>query len=304
LRPETAQGIFVNFENVRGAMRRKLPFGIAQMGKAFRNEVTTKAFIFRTLEFEQMEIEYFVKPGEDEKWHEYWVNERFDWHLRHGIRRENLRLRPHEGTELAHYAKACSDIEYRFPMGWSELEGIANRADFDLRQHEIHSKKDLKYFDPETNEKYLPFVIEPSAGVDRSTMAFMMDAYDEETVKDRPRVVLRLHHALAPIKIAVLPLLKNRPEIVETARKLAADLNRRWLTRYDDTAAIGKLYRRQDEVGTPFCVTVDVESLADRQVTIRHRDTMAQDRVGIDRVEAFMNENLELEPRSGVAASR
>lgn len=296
LRPETAQGIFVNFDNVLTSRNRKLPFGIAQMGKSFRNEVTTKAFIFRTLEFEQMEIEYFVKPGADEEAHKYWVQERFNWYLRFGMKRDNLRLRPHEKTELAHYAKGCYDIEYKFPMGWSELEGIANRADYDLKQHMEHSKKDLTYFDQAENRRYLPYVIEPSAGVDRSAMAFLMDSYDEETVKDRQRVVLRLHHALAPIKIAVLPLLKNRPELVAKAHALADDLKKRWVTRYDDTAAIGKLYRRQDEVGTPFCITVDVESLTDNQVTIRERDTMTQDRIAIDKVVEYMEKNLILLP--------
>ena len=296
LRPETAQGIFVNFENVLGTMRRKLPFGIAQMGKAFRNEVTTKAFIFRTLEFEQMEIEYFVKPGEDEEWHRYWIQERFNWYLQFGIRAENLRLRKHGEDELAHYARGCYDVEYLFPMGWSELEGIANRGDYDLRQHQEASGKDLQYFDQAEKEHYLPYVIEPSAGVDRSTFAFLVDSYHEETVKDRPRVVLRLQPALAPIKVAVLPLLKKKDEIVEKCRRLTADLQRRWMTRYDESASIGKLYRRQDEIGTPFCVTIDVDSLSDQQVTVRHRDSMEQDRIPIDRVEEYLSENLDLDP--------
>ena len=276
-------------------MRRKLPFGIAQIGKSFRNEVTTKSFIFRTLEFEQMEIEYFVKPGEDEKWHDYWVQERFDWYQRYGIRKEKLRLREHDPGELAHYCRRCFDVEYEFPMGWSELEGIANRTDYDLKQHMEFSKKDLTYFDQAENRRYLPYVIEPSAGVDRSVMAFLTDAYHEEIVKDRPRVVLKLHPALAPIKVAVLPLLKKRPEIVEICRRLTRDLSRRWVARYDDTASIGKLYRRQDEVGTPYCVTVDVDSLEDQAVTIRDRDTMEQDRIALDQVESYLAERLTLD---------
>ncbi len=296
LRPETAQGIFVNFDNVLTTTRRKLPFGIAQIGKSFRNEVTTKAFIFRTLEFEQMEIEYFVKPGEDEVWHERLLRDRFNWYVRYGIQPERLRLRAHTAGELAHYAKACYDIEYRFPMGWSELEGVANRTDYDLRRHREFSRKELSYFDPIEKRRYVPYVIEPSAGVDRSAMAFLMDAYDEEVVKDRTRVVLRLHHALAPIKVAVLPLLKNRPDVVEVAHRLADDLKRRWLTRYDDTAGIGKLYRRQDEIGTPFCVTVDVDSMTDQRVTLRERDSMRQDRVAIDRTADYLAEHLNLEP--------
>lgn len=296
LRPETAQGIFVNFENVRGSMRRKLPFGIAQIGKSFRNEVTTKSFIFRTLEFEQMEIEFFCKPGTDVEWHEHWLQERFNWYVRYGIAPENLRLRKHADDELAHYARGCYDVEYQFPMGWSELEGIANRTDYDLKQHMEFSKKDLRYFDPETNDKYLPYVIEPSAGVDRSTMAFLIDAYHEETVKDRQRVVLKLHPALAPIKIAVLPLMKKNSEIVEICRKLTGDLKREWATQYDDTAAIGKLYRRQDEIGTPFCLTVDVDSLSDGKLTVRHRDSMDQERVAIDQVRDYLDDHLPMNP--------
>jgi glycyl-tRNA synthetase len=296
LRPETAQGIFVNFENVRGTMRRKLPFGIAQIGKSFRNEVTTKAFIFRTLEFEQMEIEFFCRPGSDEEWYRHWVTERFNWYLRFGIRKDNLRLRPHQPDELAHYARACHDVEYLFPMGWSELEGIANRTDYDLARHAEFSGKDLKYFDEESKSHFLPYVIEPSAGADRATMAFLIDSYAEETVNERPRVVLRLHPALAPVKVAVLPLLKKRGEIVEKCRALTADLKKRWRAMYDDTAAIGKLYRRQDEIGTPFCVTVDVDSLEDGKATVRDRDSMAQDRVELDRIEQFLADRLPLNP--------
>ena len=297
LRPETAQGIFVNFENVQQSMRLKLPFGIAQIGKAFRNEITPGNFIFRTREFEQMEIEYFVNPTDtidgkpaDEVMHDRWIQERFAWYERYGIRRENLRLREHEKDELAHYAKRTADIEYKFPIGWSELEGIANRTDFDLKQHAQASGKSLTYFDEERKTHVVPYVIEPSAGADRSVLAFLADAYREEEVRGEKRVVLRLHRELAPIKVAVLPLLKKRPEIVAVAQQIRARLARRWMTVYDDTAAIGRLYRRQDEVGTPFCVTVDVKTVGDaekgeagdQRVTIRERDSMEQIRVPID----------------------
>ena len=292
LRPETAQGIFVNFVNVQQMMRRKIPFGIAQIGKSFRNEITPGNFTFRTREFEQMEIEFFVKPGTDEEWYQRWVDERFRWYLDLGINKENLRLRDHESTELAHYAKSCVDIEYLFPMGWCELEGIANRSDFDLRQHAEHSRKDLSYFDEAAKEKYIPYVIEPSAGADRATLAFLIDAYREEKVKGDKRIVLALQHRLAPIKVAVLPLLRNRPDIVETARSIAADLRKRYKAVYDDTASIGRLYRRQDEIGTPYCVTVDVQSIDDRQVTIRERDSMRQVRVPIEGVVDYLTDCL------------
>jgi glycyl-tRNA synthetase len=291
LRPETAQGIFVNFDNVLQASRKKLPFGIAQIGKAFRNEITPGNFTFRTREFEQMEIEFFVLPGTDEEWHQKWIDERFAWYLRYGIRKENIRLREHEKDELAHYAKRTADIEYLFPMGWSELEGVANRADFDLKQHSQYSGKALEYFDEESKQKIIPYVIEPSAGADRSTLAFLVDAYHEEEVRGEKRVVLKFHPELAPIKIAVLPLLKKNDRIVETAKKITADLRRRWYTIYDDTASIGRLYRRQDEVGTPFCVTVDVQTVgdekapADDKVTIRDRNTMEQVRVSLSELE-------------------
>ena len=291
LRPETAQGIFVNFDNVLQASRKKLPFGIAQIGKAFRNEITPGNFTFRTREFEQMEIEFFVLPGTDEEWHQKWIDERFAWYLRYGIRKENIRLREHEKDELAHYAKRTADIEYLFPMGWSELEGVANRADFDLKQHSQYSGKALEYFDEESKQKIIPYVIEPSAGADRSTLAFLVDAYHEEEVRGEKRVVLKFHPELAPIKIAVLPLLKKNDRIVETAKKITADLRRRWYTVYDDTASIGRLYRRQDEVGTPFCVTVDVQTVgdekapADDKVTIRDRNTMEQVRVSLSTLE-------------------
>jgi glycyl-tRNA synthetase len=296
LRPETAQGIFVNFDNVLQSMRMKLPFGIAQIGKAFRNEITPGNFTFRTREFEQMEIEFFVMPGTDEEWHQRWIDERFAWYPRYGMREENLRLREHEKDELAHYAKRTADIEYLFPMGWSELEGIANRTDFDLKQHAQFSGKALEYFDEESKQKIVPYVIEPSAGADRATLAFLVDAYHEEEVRGEKRVVLRFHAEIAPLKIAVLPLLKKNDRIVETAKKLTADLRKRWHAVYDDTASIGRLYRRQDEVGTPFCVTVDVQTVgdekaaADDKVTIRDRDTMEQVRVPIGNLETVMAE--------------
>lgn len=296
LRPETAQGIFVNFDNVLQASRKKLPFGIGQIGKAFRNEITPGNFTFRTREFEQMEIEYFVMPGTDEEWHQRWIDERFAWYQKYGICKENIRLREHAQDELAFYAKRCVDIEYLFPMGWSELEGIANRTDYDLQQHSRFSGKMLEYFDEESKQKLIPYVIEPSAGADRSALAFLVDAYHEEEVRGERRVVLRFDPELAPIKIAVLPLLKKNDRIVETAKKISADLRKRWFTVYDDTASIGRLYRRQDEIGTPFCVTVDVQTVgdekapADDQVTIRDRDTMEQVRVSITALEAVMEE--------------
>ncbi|NLC59482.1 MAG: glycine--tRNA ligase [Armatimonadetes bacterium] len=292
LRPETAQGIFVNFDNVRESMRKKLPFGIAQIGKAFRNEITPGNFTFRTREFEQMEIEYFVKPGEDEEWHQRWIQERLQWYLDYGIRAENLQIRPHACDELAHYAKGCSDIEYRFPFGWSELEGIANRTDFDLRRHAEYSGRDLTYFDDQTQERYFPYVIEPSAGADRATLAFLIDAYHEEQVRNEKRVVLRLHKALAPIKAAVMPLKRNEPRIVAVAKELADRLRRCMATMYDDTGSIGRLYRRQDEVGTVWCLTVDFQSLEDETVTVRDRDTMEQVRVPIAEVPARLSEQL------------
>ncbi|MHB1134992.1 MAG: glycine--tRNA ligase [Chloroflexota bacterium] len=279
-RPETAQGIFVNFKSVLNTTRRKLPFGIAQIGKSFRNEITPGNFIFRTREFEQMEIEYFVKPGSDEEWHARWIADRRDWYVRLGIKPENLRLRAHEADELAHYAKAATDVEYRFPFGWSELEGIANRTDYDLRQHAQFSGQELDYFDDETSERFVPYVIEPSAGVDRSLLAFLVDAYDEEPDKDGTRVVLRLHKSLAPYKVAVLPLSRKEP-LVNAAKDIWAQLRATVAATYDDAQSIGRRYRRQDEIGTPFCVTVDFETLNDQAVTIRERDSMSQVRVPI-----------------------
>ncbi|HPT98252.1 MAG TPA: glycine--tRNA ligase [Armatimonadota bacterium] len=293
LRPETAQGIFVNFENVRETMRKKLPFGIAQIGKAFRNEITPGNFTFRTREFEQMEIEFFVKPGEDEEWHQRWIQDRLEWYRQYGIQPEKLRLREHACDELAHYAKACTDIEYEFPFGWSELEGIANRTDFDLRQHAEYSGRDLTYFDDQTQERYFPYVIEPSAGADRATLAFLIDAYHEEQVRNEKRVVLRFHKALAPIKAAVMPLKRNEPRIVAIAKELADNLRKCMSAMYDDTGSIGRLYRRQDEIGTVWCLTVDFQSLEDQTVTVRDRDTMEQIRLPIAEVPARLKEQLD-----------
>lgn len=291
-RPETAQGMFVNFLNILDSRHPKLPFGMAQIGKVFRNEITPGNFIFRTREFEQMEIEYFAHPDEADKQHEEWVESRYNWYLDFGIRKDNLRKRPHAKDELAHYAKACTDIEYNFPFGWSELEGIANRTDFDLRQHSQFSGKELLYFDDSTKERFYPYIIEPSGGVDRTVLSFLADAYYEEKVKDEKRVVLKLHKDLAPVKAAVLPLLRNRPELVELAKNIAQGLKRDFVTMYDDTGSIGKLYRRQDEIGTIYCITVDVKSLDDKQVTVRDRDTMAQDRISIDKVKEYLKGKL------------
>jgi len=295
LRPETAQGIFVNFQNALGSSRKKLPFGIAQTGKSFRNEITTGNFIFRSREFEQMEMEYFVKPGTDGKWFEYWLEQRFNWYTRLGIKKEHLHLREHGKEELAHYAIGCYDVEYLFPMGWSELEGIANRGSFDLEQHAKHSGKDLSYFDDESGQRFLPYIIEPSAGVDRSVLAFLLDAYAEETVEKEKRVVLRLHPDLAPIKAAVLPLSRNE-KLVPMATEVNARLRRCMITQYDDSQSIGRRYRRQDEIGTPYCVTIDFQSLEDHQVTVRDRDSLKQIRVPAESLVTTLSAKLAGEP--------
>jgi len=295
LRPETAQGMFVNFENILSVSRKKLPFGIAQIGKAFRNEITPGNFIFRTREFEQMEIEYFVKPDTDHYWFDYWVKERFNWYINLGIRKENLRLRQHTKDELAHYAKECYDIEYLFPMGWAELEGIANRTDFDLTQHAQHSGKSLTYFDEDSGERFVPYIIEPSAGVDRSALSFLVDAYDEEMAEGELRVILHLHPTLAPIKVAILPLSRNE-KLVPLTKEVHGYLRRYFMTQYDDAQSIGRRYRRQDEIGTPFCVTIDFQSLEDNQVTIRERDTMSQIRVPIKDLDRILQAKLRGEP--------
>ena len=292
LRPETAQGIFVNFPNVVNSSRKKLPFGIGQIGKSFRNEITPGNFTFRTREFEQMEVEFFVKPGTDLEWLDRWVKERFDWYVELGIRPENLRLRQHGPDELAHYAKDCYDIEYRFPWGWAELEGIADRTDYDLKQHAEFSGEDLTYFDDELQERYYPYVIEPSGGVDRATLAFWLDAYDEEPDGEAVRVVSRIHRRLAPVAVAVLPLSRNE-RLLPTARRVHDMLRRRFNTQFDDAQSIGRRYRRQDEIGTPFCVTVDFDTLDDRQVTIRDRDTMYQARVPVTELVDILDDKLE-----------
>jgi glycyl-tRNA synthetase len=285
LRPETAQGIFVNFDNVATTTRRKLPFGIAQIGKSFRNEITPGNFIFRDREFEQMEMEYFVHPADEDACFGYWVEERMRWWTNViGIGRDRLRLRPHEADELSHYSKQTTDIEYAFPMGWSELEGVADRTNYDLNAHAAASGKGLAIFDEATGEHVTPYVIEPAMGVDRAVLTVLLDGYEEQQLEKEKRVVLHMRPELAPVKVAVMPLLRNRPELVERARALAADLRPRMSAMYDDTASIGKLYRRQDEIGTPFCVTVDVESLDDGKATIRERDSMTQERVALDAI--------------------
>ena len=292
LRPETAQGIFVNFKNVLNSTRKKLPFGIGQIGKAFRNEITPGNFTFRTREFEQMEVEFFVKPGTEEQWLQEWVNARFDWYLHYGIRRENLRLRRHDPDELAHYARDTYDLEYRFPWGWGELEGIASRTDFDLGRHAAASSEDLTYFDEETRERFLPYVIEPSGGVDRAALAFWLDAYDEEPDGDAVRVVSHIHPKLAPVTVAVLPLSRNA-RLTPTARSVHDLLRRHFSVQYDDAQSVGRRYRRQDEIGTPWCVTVDFDTLDDRQVTIRDRDTMHQIRIPVADLVSILQDKLE-----------
>ena len=278
LRPETAQGIFINFKNVLQSARKKPPFGIAQIGKSFRNEITTGNFVFRTREFEQMEMEYFVPPDEAPKWHRYWMDERMRWYTDLGIRPANLKLRPHDADELSHYSSATSDVEYLFPMGWSELEGIANRGDFDLTQHAKESGEKLEYFDQERREAYVPHVIEPAAGVDRAMLAFIVDAYDTEEVEGRQRTLLRLHPRLAPVKVAVLPLV-SKEGMPERAREIYEEIRARVPAEYDEGGSIGKRYRRQDEIGTPWGVTVDGQTMEDGTVTLRDRDTLEQERV-------------------------
>ena len=295
MRPETAQGIFVNFANVMETTRKKPPFGIAQIGKAFRNEITTGNFIFRCREFEQMEMEFFVKPGTEDKWFEYWLDQRFNWYLNLGIKKENLRLREHAKEELAHYAKACSDVEYLFPIGWSEIEGIASRGDFDLVQHSKHSGKDLSYFDTDTKEKYMPCVIEPSSGVDRNALAFLIDAYDEEPDKDEIRTVLHFHPDIAPVKVAILPL-SRKENLSRMSKDVYSTVRKNFNAQYDDTQSIGRRYRRQDEIGTPLSVTVDFESLEDNAVTIRDRDSMKQIRVPVPTLVDTLNKKLSGEP--------
>jgi glycyl-tRNA synthetase len=291
LRPETAQGIFVNFENVLATTRKKLPMGIAQQGKSFRNEITTGNFIFRSREFEQMELEFFVKPGTDMEWFDYWTNARLAWYIKLGIKKDNLRLEPHPKEDLAHYARCCTDIEYQFPWNWGELEGIANRGDFDLKQHAKFSGKGLSYFDEESKETIVPYIIEPSAGVDRSMLAFLCDAYAEEPDKDEIRIVLHLHPTIAPVKVAVLPLSKKEP-LVALSQQIYSELRKQWAAAYDDAQSIGRRYRRQDEIGTPYCVTVDFQSLEDRQVTIRERDSMQQIRVPIAELKGVLASKL------------
>lgn len=283
MRPETAQGIFVNFQNVLNASRLKIPFGIGQIGKSFRNEITPGNFLFRTREFEQMEIEFFVKPGEDERWHEYWKETRFNWYLKYGLTASRLRLREHGKDELAHYAKGCADVEYEFPFGWSELEGIANRSDFDLKQHAEFSGKDLSFFNEETRERFVPYVIEPSAGVGRPLLAFLVDAYDEDTAEGEERVVLRLDPRLAPIKAAIFPLLRKAGH-PEKAQEIRDVLKEHFAVTYDQAGSIGRRYRRQDEIGTPFGITVDHDTLKDGTVTVRERDSMEQVRMPVDRL--------------------
>jgi glycyl-tRNA synthetase len=281
LRPETAQGIFLNFKNYLQFSRKKPPFGIAQIGKSFRNEITPGNFIFRTREFEQMEMEFFVPPAEAGRWFEHWLEERMNWYVRLGVRPDHLRLRAHPADELSHYSVATSDVEYLFPIGWSELEGIANRGDFDLRQHAEHSGQKLEYVDTATGERYVPHVIEPAAGADRAMLAFLADAYDEDEIEGERRTVLRLHPLLAPVKVAVLPLVRKdgQPEL---AREVYRALRERVQAEYDEGGAIGRRYRRQDEIGTPWAVTIDHQSLEDRTVTLRDRDSLAQERVAIE----------------------
>jgi glycyl-tRNA synthetase len=291
LRPETAQGIFLNFKNYLQFSRKRPPFGIAQIGKSFRNEITTGNFIFRTREFEQMEMEFFVAPDEAPRWFEHWLEQRMNWFTDLGIRPDHLRLRPHDADELSHYSSGTSDVEYLFPIGWSELEGIANRGDFDLTQHAQHSGQKLEYVDTATGERYIPHVIEPAAGVDRAMLAFLVDAYDEDEIEGEQRTVLRLHPQLAPVKVAVLPLVRKdgQPEL---AREVYRELRELVQAEYDEGGAIGRRYRRQDEIGTPWAVTIDHRSLEDRTVTLRDRDSLSQERVAIDELAGEIGRRL------------
>ena len=287
LRPETAQGIFVNFENVQQSSRQKIPFGIAQIGKAFRNEITPGNFIFRTREFEQMEMQYFVKPGTDMEWFEKWKEIRMNWHLSNGLRASKLRFHAHGPGELAHYARAAFDVEYEFPIGWQEIEGIHNRSDFDLRRHQEFSGKKGEYFDEAAKEKYLPFVVETSVGCDRALLATLCDAYRVEG----ERTVLKLHPKLAPYKVAVFPLMK-KPELLEMTDRIYGDLKKSFRATYDESGTIGKRYRRQDEIGTPFCVTVDYDGLTDQTVTVRERDSMTQERVAASKLQSYITDKM------------
>ena len=287
LRPETAQGIFVNFRNVQRSTRKKIPFGIGQIGKSFRNEITPGNFTFRTREFEQMELEFFCEPGTDLEWFKYWKDFCFNWLLKLGMKTDEVRLRDHQPEELSHYSNATTDIEFLFPFGWGELWGIADRTDFDLKSHMEHSKEDLSFFDPATNVKYVPYCIEPSLGADRVTLAFLCGAYDEEEIAEGDvRTVLRFHPALAPTKIAVLPLSKK---LTEAAEKVYFELQKKYMCEFDETGSIGKRYRRQDEIGTPYCITFDFDTLEDGEVTIRERDSMQQIRIKIDELESYFN---------------
>jgi len=291
LRPETAQGMFVNFANVLQTSRKKPPFGIAQVGKSFRNEITPGNFIFRTREFEQMELEFFVPPSESSQWYDYWCKSRLQWYIDYGIPADMLRIREHAKDELSHYSAGTSDIEFLFPWGWGELEGIAQRTDYDLKQHAEHSRQKLEYFDQSTNERYVPYVVEPAAGANRTMAAFLLAAYDEDVVNDEPRTVLRLHPRLAPFQIAVLPLSKKET-LMPLAKQIHSMLGARYMCDFDETQAIGRRYRRQDEIGTPFCVTVDFDSLEDNSVTIRERDSTAQNRVKVDSLLSELSHRL------------
>ena len=292
LRPETAQGMFINYANVQYTSRKRPPFGIAQIGKSFRNEITPGNFVFRTREFEQMELEFFVPPAESQEWYEYWCDQRLQWYIDLGIDSSLLRLRHHDDDELSHYSTGTADVEFLFPWGWGELEGIANRGDYDLRQHAEHSGAKLEYFDQASGERYVPHVIEPAAGATRTMMAFLMAAYDEETVNDATRVVLRLHHKIAPYTVAVLPLSK-KPQLTGPAKDLLGVISERYMVDYDETQAIGKRYRRQDEIGTPYCVTFDFDSLDDDAVTVRERDSMEQVRLPIGELMGWLAERLD-----------